>query len=81
MQYYRCKCGSCESYGSMSPPQCAWCEKCNSNPASRPDLHRSERGLHEWMVENVQTDEGVKPLTVCRWCGILKIKAEAAREE
>lgn len=81
MQYYRCKCGSHESYGSMSPPQCAWCEKCHSNPALSPDDHRSERVPHKWVVDTVQTDEGEKPVTTCQWCGILKITADAAREE
>lgn len=71
MIYYRCKCGSSESIGSLPPDPCEQCAKCGSDLASSPELHRSPLE-HEWTTELVETDSGMAELTRCRWCGIRK---------
>lgn len=67
MLYYRCKCGKREAWGSMPPPQCAICPECKSDLALSKDSH-SEPKPHEFEETDVQTDEGVKKLSRCRWC-------------
>lgn len=67
MRYYRCKCGESMSMGSMPPPRCFRCEKCGSNLAEGPSWH-SEPLPHEWHIGQVETDEGMKPLSRCRYC-------------
>lgn len=76
MKYYRCKCGHCESWSSMGVAQCAKCPKCGSDLAQHPDYHH-EPAPHDFsLIEQVQTDEGPKPLTRCKFC--LKTPAEVA---
>lgn len=77
MRYYRCKCGWLMSWGSMPPHPCSKCEKCGSNLAEGPDLHE-EPQEHDWVIEKVETDEGLKDRTHCRWCGRRKIEIEKA---
>lgn len=72
MMYYRCKCGDRESFGSMPPNPCAQCETCGSDLAPTPELHRPPRD-HDWETRLVDTDEGQRELTVCRWCGLHKV--------
>lgn len=47
MQYYRCKCGNSEAWGSDAPPRCSRCSKCGSDLATPPDEH-SEPLPHEF---------------------------------
>lgn len=68
MLSYRCKCGESRAYGSMPPEPCHECPICHTTLETHPDLHR--RALdHDWHTAYVQTDEGMKPVTTCRWCG------------
>ena len=81
MMYYRCKCGHLESVGSMSPNPCQQCEKCGSDLAPSPDLHRGPKE-HAWETRLVDTDAGKQELTVCRWCHMKKtdyVKVEAEK--
>lgn len=71
MQYYRCKCGKSEIFGSDSPRPCDKCDECGSDFAQSPNYHR-EPQEHNWHKKKVETDDGEKTLTVCRWCGINK---------
>jgi hypothetical protein len=68
MQYYRCKCGIMESYGSMSPPQCMKCGSCGSDLATAPDRHHEPKPHKFETIQTVQTDEGDKTLTLCNYC-------------
>lgn len=81
MRYYRCKCGQLESWGTMRPPQCSWCEACQSNPAETPDTHRTERTPHKWYQEKVDTDAGEAELTRCVYCGHTRKELEAAAQK
>ncbi len=78
MQYYRCKCGEATAWGSMSPPQCSFCPTCKSNLAGSAGLH-SDPKPHEFEATKVETDEGSKSLTRCRWCG--RAKKEIEKED
>ena len=40
MQFYRCKCGHSQSWGSMPPTPCTGCEKCGTTLARDPNSHR-----------------------------------------
>jgi hypothetical protein len=73
MRYYRCRCGKLTSYGSMGPNRCSWCEDCETGLADHPDRHPTERVDHHWVENEVETDEGMKPLTVCSWCQRRKV--------
>ena len=72
MIYYRCKCGKVESYGSMSPNPCLGCVDCGTNLTSHPDLHKKPE-LHNWITDEILTDEGVMHQTKCSWCGYMKV--------
>lgn len=87
MQYYRCKCGSSQSWGSMGPALCASCSKCGSDLATSPELHREPRP-HEFRVEKVmaETDDGeveVGEISRCFYCSRTKkeIKMEDVYEK
>ena len=68
MRYSRCRCGELEHWGSgMSPHRCARCPKCGSDIASGPSSH-GEPLDHEFVAHEVETDEGPKPLSRCRYC-------------
>ena len=69
MQYYRCKCGQRESYGSMAPFPCQGCESCGTTLETSVSDHRAPQE-HKWVGEKVDTDEGPKWLTRCAWCGV-----------
>lgn len=68
MMYYRCKCGKCEAWGSMPPNPCDGCDDCGTNLSAHPDFH-SPPEPHNPNTQMVETDEGMKPLTRCLWCG------------
>ncbi len=75
MQYYRCKCGKMESWGSMPPNRCQGCPDCGTNLSTHPDHHPPAD--HNWSANKVQTDDGPATLTVCSWCGIAKVDTDA----
>ena len=79
MQYYRCKCGKAEAWGSMPPYQCSSCKHCGSDLAQAPDLHRDPVPHDFSHVEQVRTDEGPKPLTRCKYCHHTKEEIEHIR--
>ena len=78
MQYWKCKCGKSEFYGSgMGPSPCQECPDCHTTVSQSPEGHK--RAVpHEFNVHQVETDEGMKPLSRCRWC--LKTKAHIEKE-
>lgn len=77
MQYYRCRCGKAECYGSMGPTPCMGCDKCGTTLNQHPDFHKTPEP-HSFVVTGVDTDEGVKDLTICKWC--MKSKKELHEE-
>lgn len=77
MVYYQCRCGDRWSHGSMAPPRCMGCEKCGTSLASHPS-GLGTPSPHEFMEEQVQTDQGPQPLSRCRFCGKTRQQTEAA---
>jgi hypothetical protein len=67
MQYYRCKCGFREAWGSMPPNRCSGCKKCGTNLATHPDAHTIPLP-HAFYETLVETNEGLKPLDRCKYC-------------
>ena len=71
MQYYRCKCGNAQAWGSMPPERCSGCKKCKTTLSKHPDFHQSydPETAHDFSyVEQVETDNGTQPLTRCKYC-------------
>jgi hypothetical protein len=68
MQYYRCKCGSAQSWTSMGVSRCSKCSTCGSDLAQSPDSHRDPEP-HSFVAGDVETDAGPAPLSRCQWCG------------
>ena len=69
MQYWKCKCGSYEAWGSDSPPLCGKCSKCGGSALKDSEGNYREPLPHDFsMVSDVETDEGLKPLTRCKYC-------------
>jgi hypothetical protein len=67
MLYYSCECGEEYWFGSDPPPKCAKCSKCGSGFGS--DAYRPAPVPHEFtMKEVVETDEGDKTRTRCKYC-------------
>jgi len=68
MQYYACKCGETESFGSSPPERCQGCRKCGTGLRNKkfsspyPELVK-----HNW-VKRFNEITG-KPFFVCRRCG------------
>lgn len=67
MQYYRCRCGKMESIGSMPPSPCQGCEQCNTSLETHPDNHKAP-AKHDFRQQPVETDEGTKQISRCRFC-------------
>src|SRR4051812_25867430 len=69
MQYYRCKCGNYQYWGSgMYPPRCQGCVYCGTTSDGGPDYHEAPIP-HEWLQEQVETDDGYMPgMTYCKTC-------------
>ena len=78
MRYYRCKCGDCTAFGSMSPYPCSKCNKCGSDLASSPDGH-SNPLPHEFLPTLIETDLGEAVLSRCKWCH--RTKKECDKED
>lgn len=81
MQYYRCKCGHRESWGSLPPDRCQRCEKCGSDLAFSPESHREPIEHDFSAVNTVETDDGPKLLTRCRYCYRTKAEVQASEGE
>ena len=66
MQYYRCKCGKHEYWGSgMVPAKCEGCEECNTTLEQNPENHRTPEA-HDWVTKY---DENTgEPYRRCRIC-------------
>jgi hypothetical protein len=68
MRYYRCRCGKLEAHCSgMLPHPCTGCPDCGTNLAEAPGAHKAPLP-HAFVVGQVETDEGMKPLSRCTWC-------------
>lgn len=67
MLYYRCRCGECAAYGSMPPARCTGCVECGTNLAAHPSLNKAPEP-HDFVTSHVQTDDGLKPFSHCRYC-------------
>jgi len=72
MKYWKCKCGKCEAFGSDSPPPCISCSDCGTDYTGNKPIE------HLWSIEQVETDEGLKPLSRCRYC--YKTKGQIEKE-
>ena len=79
MKYSRCKCGAWERWDSGIPPcPCQECYKCHTIPANSTAGNIAAIP-HEFVASMVETDEGSKPLSRCRWC--FKTKAQVAKDQ
>lgn len=65
MQYYRCKCGNLESWGSDGTTPCRSCPKCGTTLAQHPADHRKPVP-HQW--QTLYDRNTGKPYKVCRVC-------------
>lgn len=78
--YGTCACGKYQAFGSIAPPPCRSCSKCNTRPG--PDGQPLAPAAHEFKAKMVDTDEGPKPLSRCIHClrtpGQIQREAEAA---
>lgn len=79
MQYYTCKCGQMQAWGSMGPSRCAKCDKCGTGygygDGTYPEpLEHDFSDQHE-----VETDEGMKPLSTCKYCHYTRRQIEKMR--
>jgi hypothetical protein len=76
MQYYRCKCGNVQSWTTMGVPDCLGCSKCGSDLAQGPNAHAMPKAHDFSVICNVDTDEGPKPLSTCKYCHQTKKQTE-----
>ena len=67
MQYYRCACGHAEAWGSMPPYPCSGCADCGTTLDQHPQDHRTPEP-HDFVPYPVETAEGDKTISRCRWC-------------
>lgn len=77
MQYAKCQCGKREFWGSgMLPAPCQPCGECGTVPGSPP----KQPAPHEYTISTVETDNGLQPLTRCRFCLRTKNDIESENE-
>lgn len=50
-----------------TPPICTQCKECFSDLAESPNLHVTPKE-HDFVQHDVETDEGMKYLSRCRYC-------------
>lgn len=82
MNFHRCKCGEKQCWESgMPPPRCTPCEKCGTVPGPGPNAHPDPIPHEFTAVSEVETDEGMKKLTRCRWCHKTKAEIEYKKGE
>jgi len=74
MKYNQCQCGELKFWGSgMNPSPCSKCDKCGTGIGPEYLVPKE----HDFsMVEKVDTDEGPKTLSRCRWCYYSKADLE-----
>lgn len=78
MQYWRCKCGKWEWWTSGERPfPCDECPTCHTTAAQGPEGH-GRAVPHEFIATKVETDEGDKTLSRCRWCMKTRAQVKAA---
>lgn len=81
MQYWKCKCGNSIAFGSDSPALCDKCSKCGGSLLKDADGNYREPLSHDFSsVSQVETDEGMKPLTRCRYCHMTRSELEKLGE-
>jgi len=73
MQYYRCKCGKTESWGSMGPRKCQGCSECGTTLNQGPEYHKTPEP-HEWVTRYSEITG--KPYEVCINCMELKEESD-----
>lgn len=82
MIYYKCLCGKHEFWGSgMEPAPCKACDECGKTLATGPSEHKDPISHDFSMKEVVNTDEGPKTLTCCRYCFQTKTRIEQQEAE
>lgn len=80
MQYYRCKCGKAEYWGSgMVPAKCQGCDKCKTTYARGPEGHK-EIAPHEWAEKTVIEEGKTSDESYCKKCYVKKRHAEKEKE-
>jgi hypothetical protein len=77
MRYYRCECGDITSWSSMGVLPCDGCKKCNTTLETGPKDHKVPED-HVFEPYPVETDEGPKSLSRCKYC--LRTKKELEKE-
>jgi len=68
MLHYRCRCGKRTAFGSMPPDRCRGCPECGTTLDLSPEHHQPIQP-HNFRAEQVETDDGPRPLTRCSRCG------------
>jgi hypothetical protein len=72
-----CQCGKITGwYSGMSPNPCGGCSDCGTS-INYPGLHEPTKPHDFSLTQIVETDEGRKPLTRCRWCLLTRVQVEA----
>ena len=66
MQYYRCKCGKCEAWGSLVPARCEGCDECGTTLDVSASLHTTP--IPHTYVTKYDEDSGA-PYQICSRCG------------
>jgi len=70
VRYYECPCSDTMIWGSDSPSPCDPCLKCGSVPTTDKSIRKPIP--HEFYQEKVETDEGEKVLSRCKYCSRTK---------
>lgn len=66
MNYYKCKCGKKEYWGSGMPVHdCMGCEECKTTYAQHSDHHKPLQP-HQWITKYNETTG--KPYKICNKC-------------
>lgn len=78
MQYYRCRCGKCEAWGSDPPALCSGCPDCGSDLSGSPNTHREPKAHEFSSVESLVTDQGNATITRCCYCHKTRREIEKA---
>lgn len=74
MQYTTCKCGNYQQISSgMAPVPCMGCAKCGTIPGYPPQQPLKQ---HEFVPEDVETNDGGAKLDRCKWCGHTRAQLE-----
>lgn len=71
---YKCKCGNYTSIGSMSPPQCLFCDECYTALNCYNDYFIAKP--HKFYSKKVETNDGDANLDICFYCSKSKRQLE-----